>query len=291
MLYQNVLFGWLEEKKLEARNSTIENYQKCINRYIIPRFGALEVEDITKKMLQEFIMDFSATHKRNTVENLTKPLSGSLKWAEENGIIQASPWKTIKLPKDFSEKELPIFSIEEIKKILEDERCPQIKKDIIFLAYRTGMRIGEILALKWEDLNFNEGFLTVRRTLSGYAEITKPKTKSSRRRIDLDQKVLKMLKERYEKDTQHTYVFCKIDGSIYGRQAINLPKICRNAGVKPRCFHALRHTHATILLSAGVHPKIVQERLGHAKITTTLDTYSHLVPGMQKAAVNVFNDI
>jgi integrase len=98
-----------------------------------------------------------------------------------------------------------------------------------------------------------------------------------------------MFKNRYDK--KEGYIFSKKDGSIYSRQSINLPQICRNIGIEPRSFHALRHTHATILLSAGVHPKVVQERLGHAKISTTLDTYSHLVPGMQQAAINVFDKI
>lgn len=155
------------------------------------------------------------------------------------------------------------------------------------------MRIGEVLVLKWEDINFSEGFLMVRRTLSGYKnnqpEITVPKTKKSRRRIDLDKKTLEMLKMRY--CAQEGYVFSKKDGTIYSRQAMNLPRICRNVGIEPRSFHTLRHTHATMLLAAGVHPKIVQERLGHASISTTLDTYSHLIPGMQQMAVNVFNNI
>ena len=161
------------------------------------------------------------------------------------------------------------------------------------LAYRTGMRIGEILVLKWEDVNFDERFLTVKRTLSGYSsgkpEIIAPKTKKSKRRIDLDIATINMLLNRYNKKEE--YVFCKKNGEIYSRQAINLPRMCRDIGIEPRSFHAIRHTHATILLSANIHPKIVQERLGHSKISTTLDTYSHLIPGMQKVAVDVFNKL
>lgn len=164
---------------------------------------------------------------------------------------------------------------------------------MIILGYRTGMRIGEILSLKWEDINFDEKFLTVKRTLSlynnGIPEISEPKTKKSKRRIDLDDITIKMLIDRYRE--KNGYVFCKKNGEIYSRQAINLPRMCRNVGIKPRGFHSLRHTHATILLSANIHPKIVQERLGHSKISTTLDTYSHLISGMQQVAVDVFNKI
>lgn len=285
MRYSELLDLWIEEKRMDVRNSTIQNYQYCIKNWIIPSLGDIEMEDLTRKMLQVFINGFAKTHKRNTVINITKPLSGSLKWAETNEHIDQSPWSGIRISQDFSKKE--------IEKLLDAKGYQQFKKDMIVLGYRTGMRIGEILALKWEDINLSEGFLMVRRTLSGYKnnqpEITVPKTRKSRRRIDLDEQTLGMLKKKY--CGQDGYVFCKKDGTVYSRQAINIPRMCHNVGIEPRSFHALRHTHATILLAAGVHPKIVQERLGHAKIGTTLDTYSHLVPGMQQVAVNVFNNI
>lgn len=291
MLYKDILLMWLEEKRIEVRNSTIQNYQRSIYKWIIPQIGLIDVENIAKNHLQDLINKFSSNHKQNTVINLTKPLSGSLIWAEENGYLKNNPWQGIKIPKDFSENEIKIFSQEEIKKLLTVKGYQKVKKDMIILGYHTGMRIGEILSLKWEDVNFNEKFLTVRRTLSSYnngvPEILEPKTKKSKRRIDLDEATMKMLVGRYK--GKDGYVFCKKNGEIYSRQAVNIPRMCRNIGIEPRSFHALRHTHATILLSANVHPKIVQERLGHAKISTTLDTYSHLIPGMQQVAVDVFN--
>lgn len=282
--------GW-NLKKLEIRNSSAQNYLQCINNWIIPILGNIPIENITKNDLQKFIIDFAQRHKYNTVINISKPLSGSFRWAEENGFINTNPWKNVKIPKDYSEKEILIFSHEEIEKVLIS--CNGYKKDMIILGYRTGMRIGEILVLKWKDVDFNGGFLTVRRTLSGYSnnhlEITEPKTKRSKRRVDLDKVTLEMLKNRFTEERE--YVFSKKDGSIYSRQSINLPIICKKAGITPRSFHSLRHTHATILLQSGVNPKIVQERLGHAKISTTLDTYSHLIPGMQQIAVTVFDKI
>ncbi len=292
MLYKDVLYKWIEIKKLEIRKSSVCNYLQCINNWIVPRLGNDPVDDITKNDLQQFVIDFATTHKQNTVINLTKPISGSFGWAEENGYIAVSPWKNIKIPQDFAEKEINVFTHDEVQKILK--ASSGYKKDIIMIAYRTGMRIGEILSLKWEDVNFNEGFLSVRRTLSGYGdsnliEITVPKTKGSRRRIELDKVTMEMLENRKIED--EGYIFRKQNGEIYSRQSINLPQICKEVGIEPRSFHTLRHTHATVLLSAGVHPKIVQERLGHAKVSTTLDTYSHMIPGMQKAAINVLNNI
>ena len=170
MLYRDVLSQWLQAKEIEVRSSTIQNYTKSIKNWIIPALGSMEVKEISRKDLQDFVINFSKRHKRNTVINITKPLSGSLKWAEESGFINCSPWKHIKIPKDFSEKETDIFTKEEITKILSLNTCKKDTKEIIMLAYRTGMRIGEILSLKWKDINFEERFLTVKRTLSCYID-------------------------------------------------------------------------------------------------------------------------
>lgn len=105
MLYKDILVMWLDRKKMEVRNSTIQNYQRCINKWIVPQMGFLNVEDITRSDLQNFIINFSSNHKQNTVINLTKPLSGSLIWAEENGYLKTNPWKGGKNSKRFFQKE------------------------------------------------------------------------------------------------------------------------------------------------------------------------------------------
>ena len=120
MLYKEVLFKWLEIKKLEIRGSSAQNYLQCTNNWIIPILGNIPIDNITKYDLQNFIIDFAKKHRRNTVINISKPLSGSFKWAEENGFINVSPWKNIKIPKDYSEKEILVFSQEEIEKVFEN---------------------------------------------------------------------------------------------------------------------------------------------------------------------------
>ena len=150
------------------------------------------------------------------------------------------------------------------------------------------------MTLKWTDIDFQYKFIMVKRTFSKY-ENSKPvisdtKTKSSRRRIDLDDICIDILK-----NIEHNgeFVFSKKDGSMISYTSItkHFKKMCELSGVKYRNFHTLRHTHASVLLSNGVHPKIVQERLGHSKISITLDTYSHLIPTLQSIAVDVFNNI
>lgn len=294
MLYSEILNLWIEEKHLEIRNSSYNNYLYTIKNRVKPKLGSFNVKEITRKMLQEYIVQQSKKLKHETVVNITKVLSQSFKYAIDNNYIIENPYRGIKVPKDKCIKELKVFKPDEVEKILSVRGYSQQKKNIVNIAYRTGMRIGEILALKWEDINFEKAFLTVRRTLSSYnngcAEICEPKTKGSCRRIDLDGISMEIFKNTKRNGE---YVFCKSDGTVLSRQCIyqSFKRMCESANVQYHSFHTLRHTHASVLLSANVHPKIVQERLGHAKISTTLDTYSHLIPGMQQVAVEVFNNI
>lgn len=291
MIYSEILNLWIKHKEPEIRNSTRRNYSYAISKWINPKLGHISISDINRNMIQEYIVNLAKKYRRETVINITKVLSQSFKYAVYNNYISDNPYKDIKIPRDKEYKEIQVFDAEEINKILSVKGFP-VQKSMVNLAFRTGMRIGEILTLKWEDINIESGFLTVRRTLSTYtngkAEICPPKTKYSKRRIDLDIQSLKML-ESIEKKGE--FIFCKKDKTIFSRQYINqvFRKMCKNAGVPYRCFHSLRHTHATILLAANVNPKVVQIRLGHSTISTTLDIYSHLIPGMQSIAVNVFN--
>lgn len=292
MLYSDILVLWLEEKKTEIRNSSYGNYLYTMNKRVIPLLGSRDVAEINKKDIQAYIYGQSEFLKHETVVNITKVLSQSFNYAIDNGYIEISPFNKIKIPKDKGTKEIKVFTIKEVEKILSAKGYTQQKKNIVNTSYRTGARIGEILALKWEDINTEQGFLTIRRTLSGYRngapEICEPKTKGSRRRISLDKNSIEMFCDIHRNGE---YVFCKKDGTILSRQCVYqaFKRMCKARNVQYHSFHSLRHTHASVLLAAGVHPKIVQERLGHSKISTTMDTYSHLLPGMQQVAVDVFN--
>ena len=157
------------------------------------------------------------------------------------------------------------------------------------------MRRGELCGLQWKDIDWEHQFLMVRRSVVDFQrqrEIHGPKTKRSQRRIQLDAESMKMLRRRQENAISE-WVFTNTKGepaktvcvSPYFRNA------CLKAHVPPRKFHALRHTHASILLANNVHPKNVQERLGHSSISMTLDLYSHLIPTMQQVAVDVFDNL
>lgn len=248
MIYTEILQLWIREKRMEIRNSSYKNYLYTINNRVIPTFGLLDVSDITRKMIQDFIYAQSEKEKlkRETIVNITKVISQSFNYAVDNSYIVRSPYTRIKIPLDKGIKEIKVFTIGEVKRILSVEGYSQQLKNIINIAYRTGVRIGEILVLKWEDINLTQKYFTIRRTLSSYdngiPEICEAKTKASKRRIDLDKASVNSISKI---QPNGEYVFCKKDGKILSRQYVcsTFKKMCNTAKVQYHSFHSLRHPY------------------------------------------------
>ncbi len=182
------------------------------------------------------------------------------------------------------------------------------------LALATGMRRGELIALKWQDINLKTGTLQVVRVLTRvptnmpkrehvYVE-AEPKTQKSRRSVLIAPFALEALKEHRVRQLEaklkagpfwqeHDYVFCTLHGTHLGPNHVveEFKLLLKKAGLPDIRFHDLRHSAATLLLSLGVHPKIVQELLGHTQISMTMDVYSHMLPGMQQDAMSRLNDV
>ena len=172
---------------------------------------------------------------------------------------------------------------------------------LFYTALYTGMRLGELLGLRWCDVDLDMASLSVVQTLykrSGVYKMVEPKSSKSRRRIALSPSLSLLLRDY--KDEQNVrgilfgeslvdsdLVFCHPDGKPLDQRVVShtFAKVLKKAGLPHIRFHDLRHTHATLLLKAGIHPKIVSERLGHANIGITLDTYSHVLPGLQEKMV------
>jgi integrase len=170
------------------------------------------------------------------------------------------------------------------------------------LAVTAGMRLGELFGLQWPDIDLAKATLMVRRTLcelEGELFVSEPKTAKGRRRIDLPKMAVDALwrhKKRMlvEGFAAVEWVFCNSHGGPLRRShfhANDFKPLLKRAKLPAIRFHDLRHTSATLLLSAGVHPKIVQERLGHSQISVTLDTYSHVLPTMQVEAASRLDEL
>jgi len=179
---------------------------------------------------------------------------------------------------------------------------------LFYLALFTGMRRSELLALRWCDVDLILCQLSITRALhqlqDGSRVFRQPKTAKGRRLISLSPSTALVLGEHRERQeqirqnigstlTEDVLVFCHEDGSPLLPNSVShaWTKLANRAGLKGIRLHDARHTHASLMLKQGIHPKIVQERLGHASIQITLDTYSHVAPGLQQAAANRFDDI
>jgi integrase len=176
------------------------------------------------------------------------------------------------------------------------------------LAATTGLRRGELLGLCWDSVDLENGVITVQRQLlvlkEGITLEEATKSRSGRRSIVLTDDAIRELKAHRKRQLQerllmgeayqdHGLVFCKEDGTPLDPREFTkrFQRHLEKAGLPKVRLHDLRHTHASLLLARGVHPKIVQERLGHSSITMTLDLYSHLVPGLQEAAAATLNGL
>jgi integrase len=191
-----------------------------------------------------------------------------------------------------SAKEVRPLGVEQVKKLLGAAKGDKVEA-LYVLAVSTGLRQGELLGLKWEDVDLQEGILRVRRTVFNGA-VNAPKTARSNRSVRLTKEAIRVLRDHQNGGGEEWVFSSRVGTSLSTHNLTNRSwkPLLRKAGLPQSTrFHDLRHTCATLLLTKGVHPKIVQEMLGHSSITITLDLYSHVLPDMQDQAVRAMEDI
>jgi integrase len=194
-----------------------------------------------------------------------------------------------------------VWDEEQVRIFLAEARRSSAYYALYVAALITGMRQGELMGLRWKDVDLVIGTASIQQTLYrlGKTVVTKePKSARSRRTVALPSVLVNTLREvqakqdAYRRDFGQAYedyglVFCQPNGRPLHAHNVtqrDFKRVAKTAGVPRIRFHDLRHCHATLLLQQGVHPKVVQERLGHSTISMTLDTYSHVIPGMQERA-------
>ena len=297
LLYSDVLDEWVGEHKLKVMASTIYNYRKALPS-IKQYFDGIYMQDITTDMLYDYIQFLKQKYSIQTcARTYCKILQLSFKYAMKKRYLMYNPVEDVAVPKNVRAEIFP-FSEDDMTAVLKQDTLDWVKHAVV-IAYHTGMRLGEIFSLKWSDINFEMGFIMVQRAQSRACSkviLKCPKTKAGVRRIDIDTFLNSYLSKMKEACGNCEYVFPPSPRSKYPfRVPYNISQylrsMCVRAGVVPRNFHQIRHTHATVLMAHGVHPKVVQERLGHSSIKVTLDIYSHVSPTLQKEAVKVFENI
>jgi integrase len=205
------------------------------------------------------------------------------------------------IPPRVPKREMQVFTEKQAQYFLESAKSDPLEA-LYVLALTTGMRQGELLALQWKDIDFAGGALQVRRKIAritgkGFV-VSEPKTAKSRRKIPLAPRTLEVLKRhRASQNAQRLalgdawedqgWLFANAVGKpldVGNLIRRSFQPLLKKANLPPIRFHDLRHSCATLLLVMGVHPKVIQERLGHSQIAVTLDTYSHVLPSLQEDA-------
>ena len=299
--------NWIETVRSSLRPKTVHQHEQIINNYIIPGLGKIKVKDLRPEIVDAFYQkQLKAETGVRTVRYIHSVLHAGLEKAVKLAIIGRNPVDGATPPRLVS-NEMQVLDESQVLRFLvgvQDHR----NKALFHLAVKTGMRQGELLGLKWIDLDWVSGCLQVRRQLQridgkGYV-FCEPKTKSGRRTIQLGENMLQTLREHINDQ--------RLDRMAAGRRwkendlifpsTIGTPLDLRNllrdfketlekVGLPEIRFHDLRHTAASIMLKHNIPVLTVSRILGHSKPSVTLDVYGHLIPGMQSIAAKIMDEV
>lgn len=302
MMYYNWLKEWLQNYiKPSTKKRTFNQYSKIIKTHILPYLGDLKLEELTPLIIQKFITKLSINGNKCTGKGLSASyirmivsiIKNSLKEAHLISYLPNYTLDKVNYPK-IIEKKIECFTINEQKKI--EFAVKTTKKDKylgIILCLYTGLRIGELLALTWNDIDFEKNILIISKTCYDSSEegtriryINIPKTKNSIREIPLPTKILEMLKEM-KKKSKCEFVIAEGEKFVFMcsyQRTFEL--LLKKLKIPHKGFHSLRHTFATRALECGMDVKTLSEILGHKNPTITLNRYVHSLWEHKKEMMN-----
>lgn len=308
-LAQFLTTTWLPAIESTIKLSTFESYRRVIRRHVIGRpIGARKMQQVDGPALNQLyalMLAGDATHpalSRKTVRYCSTILHRAFKDAMRWQIVSRNPVEASDPPKPGDRPEFTIWSASELQAFL-DVASSHRQSGLWWILGTTGMRRGEALGLRWSDVDWDASTVTISRALlateKGAKTWSTPKTKASRRTVVLDEDTITALKAHRARQNQeklalgagyqdHDLIAALVDGSPTAPSRITeqFGRLAQRAGLPRIRLHDLRHTHATLALEAGIHPRVVQERLGHSHVSVTLGIYSHVDTRMQVDASN-----
>lgn len=303
LTFGEYIIHWIENKQNLSEQSRYNNLNH-IKNHIIPLIGHVKLSKLNVFIIEKFIKGLQERNLADsTIRKIYNIVNTSLNAAVKKELIYKNPTTALESAPVVTKKKVDYWTADEVKQFLGSFEHRQ--KIIFELAIYTGMRMGEILALPISDIDLENKRIYIRQTLTANRKIKSgSKTMSGNRSISIPDflvekikahiEMIKREKEMYgEEYNKENLLICSTAGTPQSKQ--NLTKmwylLLKKAGVRRIRFHDLRHTCASLLLSIGTHPKVVQELLGHSSIKITLDLYSHMMPNMQSEAVNALSDL
>jgi integrase len=298
---------WLVSKEHHVTIQTHSYYSQIVRDYIKPVLGRIRLRELNARQIQRFYnQKVSEGVGLRTVQKSHTIIHASLNSARKFGMIPYNPDDATNPPKP-KPKPMKFLNQEQIKILLKvSQETNDRYYPLYYLALVTGMREGELLALKWEDIDLEKGILNVKFNLKripgGGLQIGKPKTESSIRTIKLGKSTIEVLrsqKKKLEEEKEKEYwqdegfVFPSSIGTAVDPSNLikQFRKLLKEAGLPRIRFHDLRHTAASLMLNNGVDVLVASQRLGHAQPSITLDVYGHLMPSMQNEVASLLDKI
>ena len=303
------LTTWLQDTaQPRLRDRTYLRYRELIELHVLPMLGKVKLQKLSPQHLQKlYNKKREEGYAPQTIKHIHRVLHRALNDALKWDLVAKNVCNAVDAPR-VPKQEMKALTPEQAQQFLEAAKGDPFEA-LFVLALTTGMRRGELLALQWADIDFVHGILQVRRTITrlpnrGFV-VSEPKTTKSRRAIQLTELAVDALKRHRTKQHEtrlkvgmawqsQDWVFCTDVGTPLEPTTMlrsSFWPLLAKAGVPKIRFHDLRHSAASLLLSMGTHPKIVQELLGHSNISMTLDTYSHTIPSLQADAMSRLNTL
>lgn len=283
---------WLATVKPTVRPKTFKSYQMIVNRHLVPAIGRIRVEKLTQQHIHELMTaKVQDGLSPRSVANIRNVLRAALNQAMKWDLVPRNVAKLVDPPKAEA-YEATILSRAQATQLLETLRGDRLEA-LYALSLSVGLRQGEVLGLRWEDVDLEKGTVSVRRQLQvidGVQMLTEPKSKMSRRTIPLPSAVIDRLRAHRKHQLEEriraggrwqaqwglvftTPIGTPLDGSNLRK---HFQDALEHAGLPPMRFHDMRHSAASMLAALGVHPSVAQRILGHANISTTLSVYTHV---------------
>lgn len=295
------LVRWLDTSaRQRVRPRTLHGYRQIVDNHLVPAIGRIPLAKLAPADLQAMLNARSAAGASpQTVRNIHAVLRRALNQAVRWQLVTRNVASMVDLPRA-ERHEVAALSPAGARAVLDAVRGDRLE-GLVTLTLLTGMRQGEALGLRWQDVDLEAGTLSVRHALQrldGKAQLVEPKTTRSRRNLPLSPALVAALREHRKRQLEERlwagsrwqeadYVFStRIGTPLDGTEVTKRFQALLAAGGAPRMrFHDLRHGAASLLLAQGVHPRVVMEQLGHSTIALTMNTYSHVVPDLQREAV------
>lgn len=289
---------WLEDKQGNVRESTMYSYKRALNARIMPNFERMDIKDIKPMHVHKFYQELKKQGLSKKYISYVGTILGSIfKKGVQMELIYKNPVENVDKPK-MEKKKQKSWTAEQAVEFLRIAKVRSVYYLAYFLAFNTGMRIGEVLGLHWKDIDFEAKMIHVQHTLTmheGDYVIGPVKTESSDRHIPISDNLIREFEEhrKFSKNTSVDLVFRTKKGKLVDPYTLRymMRTICKEIDIPYIRFHDIRRTHTSILIDEGVSPKVVSQRLGHSDVSITLNIYTDVFDKRQVEASEKIDEI